>query len=363
MGLLTIIGLVFFVLLVVVHEFGHFLIARRNGVEAEEFGIGFPPKVYGRVMGKGIFRTEYSLNLLPIGGFVRLKGENDADKRKGSYGAASLKTKTKIAMAGVVMNWLTAIVIFTILAWVGMPKLLENQFSVAGDTTVIDQQVLISYVEPDSPAERSGLEFADEVISINDKAVTSQDELSNLTESLAGQTVEVVFSRGSEVQKVSAQLNEDNSEQGYLGVAPGELTIQRSTWSAPVVGVGLTAQLSWETLKGLGGLVGNLLTGDAAEAGEQVSGPVGIFRLLQDGSLIGASYVFFIVAIISLTLAVMNSLPIPALDGGRLFVTLLFKAAKKPLTPKLEQAIHGTGMVVLLGLIAVVTVIDVKRFF
>src|SRR5579884_2711868 len=120
--LLLIIGLLLFVGLVVVHEFGHLLAARRNGVIVEEFGIGFPPTAWSKKLKNGIL---LSLNWLPLGGFVRLKGEHDADRQKGSYGRASLKTKTKIMLAGVGMNLIAAFVIFMVLAWVGMPKLVD----------------------------------------------------------------------------------------------------------------------------------------------------------------------------------------------------------------------------------------------
>src|SRR5690349_6712574 len=132
--LLLILGLILFVGLVVLHEFGHFLAARRNGVVVEEFGIGFPPRAWKRQTNKGFI---FSLNWLPIGGFVKLKGENDAASEPGSFGAARFSTKTKIMLAGVAMNLVAAFVIFTVLAFVGMPQLLENQFSVKRDTKVI----------------------------------------------------------------------------------------------------------------------------------------------------------------------------------------------------------------------------------
>ncbi|MCA9333468.1 site-2 protease family protein, partial [Candidatus Saccharibacteria bacterium] len=134
MGLLLIVlGLVLFVCLVLVHEYGHYKAARRNGVEVEEFGLGFPPKVWGKRQKSGML---LSLNLLPLGGFVRLKGEHDADNEPGSYGAAPLSAKVKIMSAGVIMNLLTALIMFLLLAWIGMPQLVENQFTVASDSSV-----------------------------------------------------------------------------------------------------------------------------------------------------------------------------------------------------------------------------------
>ncbi len=359
--MLVAIGLFFFILLIVIHEYGHFLVAKRNGVDVEEFGIGFPPKIVGKTIGKGIFRAYYSINLLPIGGFVRLKGETDADKRKGSLGTASLWVKTKIMLAGVFMNWVAAAVILTILAWTGMPKLIDNQFTVNSDTEIVSSQVLIGFVEEDSPASRAGLEFGDTLVKLGGVEVTDSDKLFDLTQGNAGKSVDLEYIRDNTTYNEATTLNADNQTQGYLGVSPADFSSQRSTWSAPLVGIGLTAQLSWETLQGLGGLVADVFSGNASEAGDQVAGPVGIYQLLEDVSEIGVSYVFFLIAIISLTLAVMNALPIPALDGGRLFVTLLYRVIRKPLTPKAEQIIHGTGMVALLALILLVTVLDIQR--
>ncbi|MDQ5958805.1 MAG: regulator of sigma protease, partial [Patescibacteria group bacterium] len=136
---LLILGLFLFFMLVVLHEYGHFLVAKRNGVDVEEFGVGFPPKLFGKTFGKGIFKSYYTVNLLPLGGFVRLKGENDAATEKGSLGAASTNVKLRIMLAGVAVNFVAALIFFTIVAWVGMPQIVPNQFTVASDSKVIRQ--------------------------------------------------------------------------------------------------------------------------------------------------------------------------------------------------------------------------------
>lgn len=356
--------LLLFVLLILVHEYGHFLVAKRNGVEVEEFGIGFPPRIAGKEMGKGIFKGYYTLNLLPLGGFVKLKGENSADKRKGSFGSASYWSKTKIIMAGVAMNIVAAMAILTFLAWTGMPQVLDDQFKVSSDTEVVSSKVLAAYVGEDSPAEGVGIVFGNELISIDDQSILSTDQLFELTEERAGQEVQIVFvnDSGEEVSE-TIQLRPEDSEEGYFGVSPTQVTLEKSTWSAPITGIVLTLQLTWETFVGLIGLIGSLFSGNVAEAGESVTGPVGIVVLLKDVSVIGPSLLMFFVAVISVTLAVMNALPIPALDGGRLFVSGVFKVIKKPLTPKLENYIHGIGFAVLMALILIVSIKDVQRFF
>ena len=354
------------------HEFGHFIMARRNGVEVEEFGIGFPPKVWGKKLKSGML---FSVNLLPLGGFVRLKGEHDMDKQKGSYGSASLKVKTKIILAGVLMNLLVAIVMFSFIALIGMPKLVENQFTVKSDTKIFRNDVLVGVVEDDSPADIAGLWQRDKLTSIslgNDtRNINSSQDLPNATSDFAGQEVTISFTRDEQQKTTQTTLRtkdevekskQTDDPKGYLGVVPTEYTLQRSTWSAPIVGVGVTKQFTELTLKGLYSVVSGLFKGDTKQATSQVAGPVGIFVLLKEGSRLGVQFILMIIAVISLTLAIMNALPIPALDGGRLFVTYLYRVIKKPLTPKAEELIHGAGFAVLMLLFVLITVLDVKRF-
>ncbi len=385
--LLLVLGLFLFVGLVVIHELGHYIAARRNGIEAEEFGIGFPPRIWSKKLKNG---TLLSINLLPLGGYVKLKGENDSAKEKGSYGAAPLMAKIKVMTAGVGMNLLAALILLTILAFLGMPKIIDNQFTVKNDTKIIKNEVLIGYIEPGSPAERAGLKTRDQIVAFNaapkdtvyclsldcPKAeiipVTDENKLPEITKQLAGQQIGVEYRRGGQTSTVQVKLREINevdrskntdNPKGYLGIAPTQYTLQRSTWSAPIVAAGLAKQITFETFKGLGKAIGSLVSGDTGKASDQVAGPVGIFVLLKDGSLLGYEFMLFIIAIISLTLAIMNILPIPALDGGRLFVTLLFRGLKKPLTKQAENLIHGMGFVLLMLLFIVITIVDIRRFF
>ena len=138
--LVLVVGLILFIALIIVHELGHFLVAQRNGVKAEEFGIFFPPKLYRRITRKG---WVFSINLLPIGGFVKLKGEHDSDTEPGSFGAASVWAKTKIMAAGVGMNLITGVILLMILAWIGLPQIIPNQFNVANASHVSNQEVLV----------------------------------------------------------------------------------------------------------------------------------------------------------------------------------------------------------------------------
>ncbi len=355
---LLILGILLFVGLVVLHEWGHFLAARRNGVDVEEFGVGFPPRAWKRKTKNGFI---FSLNWLPIGGFVKLKGEADSATEKGSFGAASFKTKTKIMLAGVGMNLLAAFVIFTALAWVGMPQLIDNQYSVKGDT-----KVFVGYVEPGSPAEKAGLKINDQLYSIgpagNEQQVFSPSMLPKITKQYAGQEVTVRYKQGGQDKSAVVTLrgDEKGQDKAFLGLSPG---MTRATWSAPVQSVGLIGQFTGLTFKGIGTALSALFQGDTAKASEQVSGPVGILVVLKYSSALGIQFVLLIIGLISLSLAIMNVLPIPALDGGRFYVMLLSRIFGKRLSQDMEERIVGASFVFLLLLVVLITIVDVKRFF
>ncbi|MGY4893118.1 MAG: M50 family metallopeptidase [Candidatus Saccharimonadota bacterium] len=371
-----IIGLVVLVALVVVHELGHAIAARRNGVVVEEFGIGFPPKAWGKKLKNGIL---FTLNWLPLGGFVKLQGEHDAATKKGDYGAATFWQKTKILFAGVVVNWLVAVVLLSILAVFGLPKIIPNQFSVPSDTTVVSTPVQLGALTPGYPAEKAGLQPGDAVISFAGEPIETTQELIDISKATKGQTVEIVYERNGATGTVEAALRDADS--AVFGASLGQQDSIKATWSAPIVGVVTTAQFTWVTLQGLGdllsnfvlGLVGQLSTNETTReeatekldtAGASVAGPVGILGVIfPAASEAGLTQVVFLAAIISLTLAVMNALPIPALDGGRWFVTALYKVLRKPLNKDTEERIHGTGFVVLMLLIVVITVADVAKLF
>ena len=371
------IGLIVLVLLVTVHELGHAIVARRNGVVVEEFGIGFPPKAWGKKLKNGVL---FTLNWLPLGGFVKLQGEHDAASGKGDYGAATFWQKTKILLAGVAVNWILAVVLLMALAWTsGIPRIIPDQFSVAGDTTVISSPVMLGSLTKDYPAEKAGLKTGDTIISIANEKVSSTQAFVEATKEHRGETVPVIYERDGKENTAKVALRDTDS--ATFGAGLGQREVIKSGWSAPVTAVATTAQFTWVTLQGLGDLVVNFFGGlfgqlsiDAntrerasaqlGEAGASVAGPVGILGVIfPAASEAGVSQLVFLAAVISLTLAVMNTLPIPALDGGRWFVTALYKVLKKPLTKEKEEKIHGTGFIVLMLLIIVITVADVIKFF
>ena len=381
----VLLGLFVLILLVVLHELGHAIVAKRNDVKVEEFGIGFPPaakkwKVKRSFLGEDV---TFSLNWLPLGGFVRLKGEYDSAKGEGTYGGSTFWAKTKILLAGVVMNWITAIVLFAILAIIGMPKVLSNQVQLPFDTEVRRPPVAIAKITPNSPADKIGLKVNDELIKINGQPLTEAEKLPVITKQSSGKKVRVEYRRGGKESAVDVQLNDEKSakESGYLGVISGQTEKMYSTWSAPIVGVATTGQLSYETIKGVGlllvktvhGSIGQIFgsaeskestRADLASVSGSVAGPIGILGVLFPSVVSsGIEYIIFVAALISLTLAVMNILPIPALDGGRWFTMTIFRLFKKDLTKEREENIQATGMLILLILTILVTISDVGKFF
>ena len=438
----VIVGLIVLMFLVTAHEFGHFLVARKNGVNVLEFGIGFPPRAVSWIKDKktGKWRrlkrsewekdrnskavisdgattaarvvTEdkslcqrgmiFSINWLPIGGFCQMDGESDADTRKGTFGAAKYWSKTKILFAGVAMNWLVAFIIFTILAWTGMPEFLEGQFTVEADSRREALPVQITSVAEDSPAERAGLLKDDYIIAVNGQEVNYASEITDVNQENAGQDVTYTVRRTEKTcvnqpqcikapcdcleydeqevtVDITAILNEADADY-LLGVTMASTQAKTySTWSAPVVGAGLTLQLTGETFKGVGVMIGNLVSGTArlfsfedtvresgqealSEVRDSVTGPVGIIGVLFPSfTSAGPTNLAFLAALISVSLACMNVLPIPALDGGRWLLITIYKLRKKKLTKETEEKIVSRAFMVLLAIIFIVTILDVVR--
>ena len=368
----VIVGLLVLMTLVTLHELGHFIAARRNGVRVLEFGICFPPraiawvkdpktKKWQRLPRKDWKKPQegliFSLNWLPIGGFCQMDGESAEDVRKGTFGAASFWSKTKILFAGVAMNWLAAFVIFTILAWTGMPEFLKGQFTIPADTRTDFTPVQIAKVADNSPASEAGMKEGDYILAINGEEVRHTSEINEFNEAHAGEEVTYTVQRmemsclnqpdcvqepcpcleegeAPTTFETNVTLNPTDSDY-LLGVSmTSTQSISYSTWSAPIVGAGLTMQLTGETFRGLGIMLWDLISGLAGQfsfdasvresgqeaissVGDSVTGPVGIVgELFPAFTAAGPSNLAFLAALISVSLACMNILPIPALDGG-----------------------------------------------
>ena len=389
------IGLFVLMFLVTAHEFGHFIMARRNGVRVNEFGICFPPRAIAWVKGKDgkwhkIPKKDwkkpqdsliFSLNCLPIGGFCAMDGESDADTKVGTFGAANFWQKTKILFGGVLMNWLVAFIILTVLAWTGMPVFFNNQFYFQNDTTFTSGAATIESVKENSPAEAAGFQTGDEIIRVNGKQVVISTDVIEENQSHPGEEVKYQVSRDGKLIELTATLNQADAEY-LLGIQMySNESFFRTTWSAPIVGAITTVQLTGETFRGVGDMLWNFVSGIARQfsfddqtreegrqsigaAGDSVSGPVGIIGVIFPAFVeSGATNIAFLAALISVSLACMNVLPIPALDGGRWFLIALYRLRGKVLTKETEERIVSYAFYILFILIIVITALDITRFF
>lgn len=381
------IGLIILTILVALHELGHAIAATKNGVKLEEFGLGFPPNAFkfktktDKILPKG---TPIAINWIPLGGYVKLQGEHDSDNKKGDYGAASFLAKTKILFAGVAMNWLTAMVLFMILAWIGLPKMLPNQFYIAEDAKISGGEVIVTQVVEGLPAEKAGIARGDQIVKINGEKIDNETEISQIAKTNAGKKVEVEIKRDGKIATKAVEIrSENNDKKGYLGLGSAKETERiHATWSAPILGVTTTLQISAETFRSLGELLANTFTGivqkfsSSAEvqqianqklesAGESMAGPLSILGILFPmASEAGLPTLILLTALISLSLACMNVLPIPVLDGGRwLMLFVSRKIFRKTLSKEQEEKIISYGVFAMLGLTVVVFILDILRIF
>lgn len=325
--------------LVLVHELGHFISARRHGIKVEEFGFGYPPKIFGFKKGE----TVYSLNLLPFGGFVRMLGEDEARGDRSFFVKGKL-VRTIVLLAGVSMNFLLGVFLFAaIYTKLGIPEPVDY--------------LVVTNVVSGSPAQAAGIIVNDKIIGFSqtndfiDYVSANRGEL--ITLALADREV-----------ALTPRLAEATPEgEGALGVAISNIDyVQYPFWERPVRGVwlGLKEAIGWgkEILTALGQMMYRLIQGNIPK---DVAGPVGIYEISKQASQQGFLASLQFAGILSINLAILNLLPLPALDGGRLFFILIELLTRKRVKARVEQAIHLAGMAFLIGLMILITVADVRR--
>lgn len=361
--------------LVVSHEFGHFMVAKLSGIKVLEFGFGIPPRIWGKKIGD----TLVSLNLLPIGGFVRLLGEDEVDKKvlleKDSFTAKPVLNRILVVIAGVVMNFLLAAVIFYIvLAAQGfkeqIPLLTPYKFIGVSQTDV--SYALVGDVAPNSPAEQAGIKPGDRVAQINNTPVEGSQQLVSLTKEYLGQEVNLTLVSPDNSQRTVTVVPRNNPPvgEGALGVGIGTVSVSNLNYQTPLQklfsGFSHSYNLASYSMAVLGNMIGQAFEAkDLAPVSGSVSGPVGITSaadlILKTKSPI-LPYLSF-VALLSLNLAIINILPFPALDGGRLFFLLIEAVFRKKVKAEVERWVHTIGMALLIALILLVTYSDIKKFF
>ncbi len=348
--------------LVLIHEAGHFFVAKKLGIKVEEFGFGFPPRVFGKKIGE----TIYSLNLLPIGGFVKLYGEDDAGGGKiGSvkdfskikdksvqraFFARPVWQRASVVIAGVVMNFLLSLVIISYL------------FSAQG-VPIPGNQVIIAGVAKNSPAEKAGIKTNDIFVTVNGIKITEPKQVSAITKQHLGQAMDVSVLRNKTIIQhimITPRLSSPVG-QGAMGVEIAQnITIKKYPWyEAPVAGMQELFKETGMILGGLGTLVSEVAIHRTVP--KDLAGPVGIAQLTGQVVQNGVYAVLSLVSLLSLNLAVLNILPIPALDGGRLFFIIIEAVTGKKVNQKFESYTHIVGMVLLLTLIALITFHDISR--
>lgn len=333
-------------ILVLVHEFGHFWVAKRNGIWVEEFGFGLPPRIFGKRVGE----TIYSLNLLPFGGFVRLHGENEEagiTNPKRAFLNKSKKVRVAVVIAGVIMNFLLAIFAFGIVySFSGIPR-------DSGQVKVVD-------VVAGSPAQSGGIVVGDVIRKIDGKEITRIDDFVKIVEEKKGK--KVLLETDSKKLTLTPRGNPPQGE-GPLGVVISTTEIYFPPLIArPFYGIyyGFKEALFWGqmVITGFVSIFRNLFRGIIPK---DIAGPVGIFAVTSEAAKIGILALINFTGILSVNLAILNIFPFPALDGGRLLFIFIEKIVGKKILPKVEAAIHSVGMIILLLLLLAITVHDIQR--
>jgi regulator of sigma E protease len=356
--------------LILVHELGHFLVAKRYGIRVDEFGIGFPPKAIGKKYGE----TEYTLNWLPIGGFVRIFGEDPTDEalRDGPDKNRAFVWKPKwvqalVLVAGVTMNALFAWFLFAIVYMAGMPTAIDPEQI----TEVRDPQLLVTAVMPESPAADAGLQAGDRIVSIEAPGATLTepllpDDVSAFISSRGGEELTFIYRRGGEETTAVVVPRQNVVEDDPTRPAAGFGMVLSGITTLPpheaIFQAGIrTAEMLWVITVEIFKFFGNAITFNADLS--QVAGPVGIVGLVGDASELGLVYLLLFTATISLHLVVINLLPIPALDGGRLLFVFIEAIKGSPIKPAVAILANRIGFALLILLMIAVTFNDVLRIF
>ena len=351
------------IILMIIHEFGHFIIAKKFGVRVDEFGIGYPPRIYGKKIGE----TIYSINWLPLGAFVRIYGEEGGLDDYRSFSNLKIWKRVLIVVGGVAAFWLAAIVIFSIVFAMGTNLPVGDQ-DVQGLTNA---QVIIVSVSPNSPASQVGLKGGDAIkdikIGLIDTKINKVADFQKITADNKGKEITLTIERSSQNFDVSLtpRINPPAGD-GAVGVGLERMAtlIKKTSWyMAPVQGAVYTWQTTVNALVGLYSTFADLLSRKGLPQGAAFAGPIGITIFLANAASYGLGFFLYFVGTISVLVAIFNLFPIPALDGGKLVFLLIEKIKGKPVSVRVEQAITLTCFVILIVLSLFITIkFDIPRF-
>ncbi len=347
--------------LVFVHEFGHFIFAKRAGMKVEEFGFGFPPRIWGVKKGE----TLYSINAIPFGGFVKILGEEGEQRdNPRSFSSKPFGPRLKVIIAGVTMNFFLAVVLLMVTNFFGLRiGLVDDKTS----SVARDKAVQIIEVSKDSPADKAGMMLLDEVVGFklngSLKVVSKTEDVQTFIRENIGQPVVIVIKRNKDLleKEIVPRLNPPDG-QGALGVSLALTGVVSYPWYEAIWrGVYDAVILSINTIFGYFVLFKTLLLKGKLIA--DVSGPVGIATLTGQAARMGINYLMQFTAMISINLAVLNIIPFPALDGGRALLIIVEKLKGSPVNKKIEQVVNTIGFALLIALMVYVTAKDITRFF
>ena len=353
------------IILMSLHELGHFLLARKFGITVEEFGIGYPPRIWG----KKVKNTIYSINWLPFGAFVKILGEDDAkEKKQGSFASKPLWQRALVLFGGVACFWIIAFLIITILAGVsGVPTAVPDSFNGTGKET---PKVQIFSVAKNSPANLAGIKAGDEIKELRIRnqelrvATNKIAEIQSFISEHKGEEILFSLQRGEKfLEVVSTPRIDPPKGEGALGVALARVAHMQVAWyKSPWIGLKITAlqtkdiPVQWYLL--IKKKINKVPTPEV-----QMVGPVGLGQIMTQALGQGAGNYLMLVAIISIYLAFFNLLPIPALDGGRLLFIAIEAIRRKPVNPQVEQKITTVFFAALILLAIVFTFQDIRRLF
>ena len=363
-------------LLILVHELGHFITARIFGVKAEEFGFGYPPRIFGWVktdddkrkfVGRKTDSREYkhtvwSLNWFPLGGFVQIKGQDGEGKNEpDSFASKSVWQRFIMLFAGVFMNFLLCAILLSVGLASGLPTLVDDE--PAANLNYREAKVQIISILPDSPASQADLKVGDVVISIDDNLINKIAEVQDKIASKENQPTFIKIARGDEeLIKEITPLALGEGDRAMIGVGLAKTAIVSYPWYISIYkGFQITATLTLTIVKAFGQIIGNIFT--HGKVGIEVAGPVGIAVMTGQVAKLGWIYLLQFAALLSINLAIINLFPIPALDGGRILFLLIEKIKGSPVNQKVEGMIHQIGFILLMILILLVTFKDVKFYF
>ena len=372
--------------LVSAHELGHFFTAVHFGVKAEEFGLGFPPRGIGwyknrfgkwrRVTGSRDWEsltasadenvqpaeksTIYSLNWLPIGGFVKIKGEDGESKNEGdSFAAKKIWQRVVILAAGVTMNILLAWFLFSLGYIIGLP---QSTDTLGSNAIISESEVVVAQVLPNSVAAQAGLKEGDVILRINGVKIGTEKALQDAVAANAGQTTDLSVKRNKQEETIKVVPAAKDGSRATIGIAIFSSGLVRYPFfSAIWEGAKTTVWIIGQIFSSFANLFREMFRGQ--DVSGQFAGPVGIANITGQAARLGFTYLLQFMALLSLNLAVINIIPFPSLDGGRILFLLVEKAKGRPVRKEIETLIHNIGFLLLIALVIFVTFKDIVKLF